>query len=195
MRQNIILTLVTLISFSLYIFGSQSIVAATPFHGPELYESTGPVKEIRLKTKNPIPHQKKIKFTDEGKINNALMTYNQAGYPIGFGSQFGKRGISLKIGYNEKNQVDTISLVATMGKSVDVNFINVYDESGCLIGRKSNKKNKDGGEIPVFEFDYYDIVNDDMGNWVSRRVVQKTMRPGKAPETEEYTETRTIKYF
>lgn len=186
-------------SFAILIFlltvSSQALIASTPFYGPTLYESNGHVKEIKLSTKDRMAFNKKVKFTEEGQVNIRKMEYDDAGFPVGYDMSIGNNKIALDIRYNDQSRVDSISYIITMMRYVKLEFVNLYDESGLLVGRMARDYEKKDKEPILYEYRFSDYVNDDRGNWVSRRVVQRTMKPGKAPETEEYTETRTIKYF
>lgn len=181
--------------FFLLIGFSQTLNASTPFYGPTLYESDGPVKEIRLNTKDRMAFNKKVKFTEDGQVNIRMMTYNNAGFPEGYEMPIGNKKIALDIRYNDQSKVDSISYIITVMRYVKMEFVNLYAESGVLIGRIARDYEKKDKEPILYEYRFSDYVNDEMGNWISRKVVQTVSKPDSTPKTEEYTETRTIKYY
>lgn len=171
---------------------AMSNTADPEYKGAIIYDAQGPVKEIKIKTKNPLATNKKIKFSKDGKINNDLMTYNQDGYPIGFGMNFGNRSISLTIEYNDEQlpyKMIEESRITTPG-IIDVE--NLYDEFKCLTSRKAMVSN-DKEECRL-TFEYSCFIYDEHGNWISRHVVQTTLKDSDS-EVLEYEESRNITYY
>lgn len=162
-------------------------------------DAVGPVKEIKLQTDDPIATRKTIKFSKNGKENKSLMTYNDAGYPTGFGLQMGERESTLKIYYNTENLVDSLKFKSTLtGNGGSLRVFNSYNDKGELIhrviDRTSNKKREDRNTL--FDYTFSDFIVDAASNWISRSVVLEiTDRQSGNVDRMEYTETRTIKYY
>ena len=184
----------------IFLVSIASVIAtaqAQDFHAGVLYECTGPVKEFKIKTKNPYVLQKKIKFLKDGKLNRSMLTYDAAGYPIGCDLTFGKRYMSVGIQYDSINQPVVITLKSNLGVKTDVTVRNNYTDK-VLTECSFISPDKEDKNIRIV---YTDQVFDSHGNWISRKATATKLHPEEASngqpdnKPEEYLETREIKYY
>ena len=161
---------------------------AQEYKGSLLYDVKGDVKEMKVKSKNPLArYAKKLKFADNGQRINDYMTYNDAGLPIGYGMNLGGKVRTLKVEYDASERPSVITM------SVDgaiMRIENVYEGDRLASRRLSSPV---GTRETVWT--YSDEKRDARGNWTERRVSETvTDRDPSKSGTETYTETREITY-
>lgn len=163
---------------------------AQDFHAATLFEASGPVKEIKIDSKNPTT-RKSAKFTNSGKFTIDGMTYNSEGYPIANASSFGNDITSVNVEYTPEGKIAKSITISTIGKKpfrLETTFI--YDDD------QLTKKISAYAQGKTFIEEYGDYTTDDHENWLSRSVMWTEYDADMQPiSTDTYTETRTIKYY
>lgn len=177
-----------------------TLSAQDQYHAGVLYGLKGDVKEIKVKSENPLV-KGKTKFIENGMKKLSLLTYNAEGYPIGcFTQGWGNDYKSIAISYNSRNLPSQVEIKDNTKKGLSVmSFSMDYDSSGnltkCIL--KSISGEEDGNNVPSSEtlFQYSGYKFDQRGNWISRVCRQEKIADGKTTGEKTYTETREIKYF
>lgn len=166
--------------------------AAEEFKMGKLFDVTGPVKELKLKTSNKYAKQyAKEKFTENGKLVEEIMTYDADGYPLGFGMTAGNKERTLRIEYNDARQPVATSFLATIIGTERLDVTTGYDGD-----RVAWRQFSEGDPQEYVRCEYSDETRDEHGNWTSRSVKETTVsaNPKKCGE-KVYTETRVITYY
>lgn len=161
-----------------------------------LYEVSGPVESIKYDKNNPFEKLlDTVKFGKDGRPAKDIMTYDTYGYPIGFGTKYGKRVNSAYITYDNERRPAKVTLwgntdaAGALQDSITTSFIEIrYSENGVKSLTLTSEDDN------VKEYIFSDKTLDDHGNWTKRRVTVVTKRGQNAEPTEEYEETRQIKY-
>lgn len=174
-------------------------ISAQQFHGASLFDCFGDVKEIKYEKKYPLLKNKKWSFTNDGKLNKSLLTYNEQGYPAGAGFSMGNQGLNLNIEYDRDNHIKTLSLQSNvLGKCLNMSVEFVFN-GNQMVEMTADIVSKDSNKTMVFK--YSDYKFDSRGNWVERSVAETSFNkyienPSAASEeTRNYVEKRSIRYY
>lgn len=165
---------------------------AQEYHYAELFDASGPVKEIKTDSKNSFV-QKKIKIDKDGRGGPAIMSYDDKGYPTGFEiNMLGKANFQ-KFFWNEECRLDSAAIqIAAVGRNSLITVKNSY--SGKNLTAQHIKVKEDDGQIEYI-MTFGDYSYDTMGNWISRSVRRLlTDKDGKESDAN-FVETRTFKYY
>ncbi len=181
-----------------FIIGLVSLICTICSYGQQyktavLYEAHGPVKEIRTKSENPLA-KKKVKFMPDGKTKTEVMTFDDNGYPIGYGMNMGAMFNNLNVAYDSLQNVSRIEFETNiLGNKQKIEVTNFYDGKR-LTSRKINFTSpKKSGTI---KSEISDEKYDEYGNWIERTVHERGFdKNGKPGKEKTYTETRVIKYW
>lgn len=157
-----------------------------------LYDVSGPVKELKIKSKNEYAKRfSKVQFTPDGKGKDEFMTYDDNGFPLGFGVVFHKRENNLNVGYNDQMLPVKIDYFNNIGGK-DIIIVETEFDGKRVSSRRFQGDNPAEYIICV----YSDETYDDHGNWVSRNVKESTVSANpKKNATREFVETREIQYY
>lgn len=157
-----------------------------------LYDLAGPVKEVKIKSENPIViTNAKAKFMKNGARKNSLMSYDNEGYPVGY--QFVPYSWieTVTIEYNDNNQPSIVTQTVFSQDSHSVTEI-TFDYDGKRISEMTVKT----PEI-IRICRYKGEVKDNYGNWISRNVEMEiiSLKDSKPYSPVTFVETRDIKYY
>ncbi|MBD5221198.1 MAG: hypothetical protein HDS70_02385 [Bacteroidales bacterium] len=164
---------------------------AEKYHGTLLYDLQGPVAKVKINTSNPVVRlYDSASFLENGQGKNEVMTYDDEGYPIGYGINMRGKNYSLSVKYDADKRPEQLDLIAPMKGGDSLAVKNLYEgdrvaETTYIVDGKT--------EIKCL---YSDEKRDAHGNWTERRVSEtvKDRDPSKSA-TRSYTETRKIEYF
>ncbi|MDE7380669.1 MAG: hypothetical protein K2N03_00895 [Muribaculaceae bacterium] len=157
-----------------------------------LYDLDGPVKEVKIKSKNPIViTNAKVKFMKNGARKNSLMSYNNEGYPVGY--QFVPYSWieTVTIEYNDSNRPSKITQTEYSRDSRNVTEITFeYD------GKRISEMTVTTPEVKRI-CRYNGEVRDNYGNWTSRNVEMEiiSLKESQPYRPITFVETRDIKYY
>lgn len=158
------------------------------YKGGALWDLKGNVKSVEY-GKQTIYPDKKVKFTEEGKVKNHAMSYDKENRPIGYGSNFGSVYNYLNVAYDDASRPERMrSQSSSTGKDEVLNYS--FNYSGDVLESVLVASAPESGEVTEWSFSDYQY--DPQGNWVSRKVVKKK---GEDASVEEFTETRKIEYY
>lgn len=164
-----------------------------------LYEVTGPVRKVKIKSENPFLQQKKIDFTENGRGKLSMTFFDSEGYPLGYEMNYGKKSLSMVVTYDSLRRVENTllknTLVGNMTLSCTIEYADKTSEPAVVRYSMRNKK-EETESVCTFS----DYVYDDRGNWISRKVAQtissvNTSNSKTKEAKEEYVETRVITYY
>ena len=183
--KNNILMLWCLCAISLSAFAQDFKYAA-------IYDASGPVKEIKTDSKMPLV-QKKVKIKENGMGGLSNMMYDNDGLPVGWEmNMMGKQNFQ-KFFWNEDSRLDSIAVkIDVIGNSELITVKNTYSGRD-MISQVIEVKSKE--ESSKFIMLFSDYKFDDNGNWISRKVTQTEAKNAGGKSEQEFTETRTIKYY
>lgn len=158
-----------------------------------VYEAHGPIKEIRTKSDNPFA-KGKLKFLPNGQEKTEIMTFDDNGYPIGYGMNVGDMSTKLNIRYDSLSNIKSMLFETNIiGNKQKIEVINFYD-GNRLVSRNIHltSPKKEGTIQSEFSNERYD----EYGNWIERTVNEKGIDGnGEVGKEKTYIETRTIKYY
>lgn len=162
------------------------------YHYSSIYGVNGPVKEIKTVSKNKFV-EKKVKIGKDGRGGVSMMVYDDGGYPVGFElSMLGRENFQ-RYFFDGNNRLDSVSVkIHSFGKPMCVDVKNSYN------GKEQTKQIlylKEGDDAKVYQSLFSDYSFDEHGNWVSRFVIRRAFSHDGNEKTEEFTETRKIKYY
>ncbi|MDE6341391.1 MAG: hypothetical protein K2K93_03655 [Muribaculaceae bacterium] len=165
---------------------------AQEFHYAALYEAAGPVKQIKYLSK-PSYGNRNVKIKKDGRGGLAMMSYDDAGYPVGFQlDMFGKENYQ-KFYWNTRHQLDSVAYrFSGIGERNSMN---------CKIEYAKDAMDKvvmtvdDNGCKKIVDLTFSNYVFDDRGNWISRMVDRIVMEGDKDAVKDSYEERREIKYY
>ncbi|MDE6234401.1 MAG: hypothetical protein K2M56_01460 [Muribaculaceae bacterium] len=166
------------------------------YQGGILSEVTGPVQSVKFKG-SPMRNLLNTKFLKNGKIKNRLMSYDKEGRPIGFGMNNGDTYVYMEIFYSPEGKLESIVTRSKLKSKVeeDIQTKTYKYEGDMLIQTIDEMTSSEGEENPVGKiYTYSDYKYDEAGNWISRKTMVRNL---SSPDgtSEEYTESRTIKYY
>ena len=168
------------------------VSSAQDFHYGAIFDATGPIKEIKTDSKNPLV-EKKVKIDKQGRGGLAMMMYDNSGLPLGFEmNMLGKQNYQ-KFYWNDDNRLDSVSMkIELIGDCKLITAKNTYSGKP-LSSQKIEIKTKDGNIRYLRIFSEY--TYDEASNWISRKVKQTSIDKNGEETNEEYIETRFIKYY
>lgn len=189
-----------LIILSLVLSG-MGLANAQEFKEGLLYDLTGNVKEMKLTTKNSFP-DKHVKFNNTGKCKKSITYFDEENYPLGYDISGNVMNFSMskKVEYDSLRRITSVTDKISYEGGITDTTTNYYtnDANPSQITHSVFTDVRKDGKT-VADCTYSDYTYDDHGNWISRQVKQTTTQTNKkgetAEQTDEYTETRTIKYF
>lgn len=165
---------------------------AQEYHYAALYEGAGPVKQIKYLTK-PSYGNRNVKIKKDGRGGVTMMSYDDAGYPVGFQlDMFGKENYQ-KFYWNTRHQLDSVAYrFSGIGERNTMNCKIEY--SGDAMSNVSMTID-DNGISKIIDLHFDNYVFDDRGNWISRKVQRTIMEGEKEAVKDSYEERREIKYY
>ncbi|MCM1290328.1 MAG: hypothetical protein NC201_02390 [Prevotella sp.] len=154
-----------------------------------LYNVKGPVKQIKMKSKDKLSQKfGSTKFTETGKFKRDILTYDDKGYPLKSEMQTGPLSMSVSIEYAENQHPSEIKINSSFSdKPVTI----VYEYDGDRVAVRKFIR-----DDVTITFIYSDEQYDNYGNWISRNVVKSKESSDTDKNSESsYVETREIKYY
>lgn len=185
MRKKMILSLLLL---------SSGLLRAEMYNEGVLYDLTGNVREMKLKTKNPYA-KKHVKFNKDGKCKTSMTYFDTDLYPLGYELSAMKLNLSQKVDYDINKRVSSITNRSSQNGGITETITFFYPDDNSHEIEKStfiiqSPKGNSGIECVFSAYEY-----DDKGNWIRRNVRQSTKNASNESESTEYTETRIITYY
>lgn len=176
--------------------------ARRTFKSEVLFDVTGPVKEIVITPDFFDTYNSPVKFKKDGRLKNGQLPwfYDEAGYPVSFsmGSENNGGVTSDSIIYNSAMKPLFFSYHFTMaGYNRVREYTYTYGQDGRVAEMKAvNRYTGVKGSVTV-NYKYSDYVDDENGNWVSRKVEMNAAGSEETPRIQSavYYETRSIKYY
>ena len=169
-----------------------AVMFSQDFHYAAVFDAVGQVKEIKTDSGNPIV-RKKVKINKNGKSGMPVMMYDEAGFPIGFEMNMLGKQTYQKFFWDKNKRLDSVAIKLDMiGNSELITVKNNYT-GNTVESQILEVKMKDCNKRYVRVFS--DYSNDEEGNWISRNVRQTLIENDCLEIEEEFTETRTIKYY
>ncbi len=165
---------------------------AQEYHYAALYEAAGPVKQIKYLSK-PSYGNRSVKIKKDGRGGLAMMSYDDAGYPVGFQlDMFGKENYQ-KFYWNSQHRLDSVAYRITgIGERNTMNCKIEYGEDAMA---KVTMTVEDKGMRKTVYLQFSNYVFDHRGNWISRMVDRTVMERDKEASKDSYEERREIKYY
>ncbi len=163
------------------------------YNGRGLYDLKGNVESVKYTNQAPLGW-KNVSFTPEGLISDSYLTFDEKGYAIGKDMNgLGKYEI-INISYTKTDRPSEITIESNMPgfKSCSVHFEYDGHNLSCMTVTYPGKADK------TIEYTYSNLQKDNLGNWISREVREKTIETSKSKIKEKektYTERREIKYY
>ncbi|MDE5653615.1 MAG: hypothetical protein K2I48_09170 [Muribaculaceae bacterium] len=158
-----------------------------------LWDLKGPVKEVKIDSPFKMA-DKKIRFSEDGHMKNRKMSYDEACRPVGYELKDGDAYIRLNVSYDPEGRISRITHVGSNGEQGECSTVFTFHGDGRKVDSVNMLSQAPEGEMAMdLAFDNY--IYDTHGNWVSRSVSLKRTAPGVDPQTANFTETRSIKYY
>ncbi|MBO4965038.1 MAG: hypothetical protein J6C81_02095 [Muribaculaceae bacterium] len=162
-----------------------------------LYQAYGPVKRIKLKSKDPLKSVNCEKFDRTGMFMDAVgLQYDSLGYLRSFdiGWKIGKMEMREEgsVEYDTGCLPVSIHVKTNVFQRFDADFTYTYTD-GVLTGKVVNYlMGKERGRL---EYVYSDYECDEWGSWVKRKVKMMDFGEDQKKEELEFVETRAIEYY
>lgn len=172
------------------------MVAAQDYHAAALWDATGPVKELKYKTKNPMAQAKKMKFTEEGRLSSSMIFYGDNGYPLGMDMNMFGRFLNISFKFGDNNLLSEVIYNSNVGGWGCFTSTFAYDANTMVSQEIKVTDKKTSETTKEYSYRFSGYTYDETGNWTARNVVVNIndLRKGKT-EQLEYLETREIKYY
>lgn len=179
---------------SILFLGTGLSAGAREYRASNLYEARGPVKEIKLKSKNDFSKSRsKVSFLENGMQTWDQTYYDSMGLPRGIIVNMGNRILTdVKISYSEEGNPLVIIYHDKAGDAPSMT-VEYNWEGDRLASMKVTERKAKGDKITLCE--YSQEMTDANGNWISRLVHQTVTEGALSPKTEDFTESRTITYY
>lgn len=202
MKRTVLLLILTFLVFVNISAGKRDTdTTEYKYNSAVLFQAKGPVKKIKIKSRDPFKHFCSAKFGSDGKFDDPMgMVYDADGYfsyfRIGGESGFLSVNESGEAKYDESRRLTGFKLDAKakgfLDFSADYSF--KYSDEGILTQKTMDYAHK--GKKGRFVYDYSDYSFDSQGSWVKRNVkLSDYDSEGEKKSETDFTETRQIEYY